>query len=261
MLRKESEAVPEGNGPVPQQVGSGQPTLEDEYWRKIEELLKRLGEASKEIKEDLRSMNQCVARLEHDARQSRLAMMADGQAKTKTRECTEGAVKAVQAKHEDSCTVQRFQDGPKTSTCFGVMAKPPDFPCREDVLAENGAAAPKSCLPSLEMRTTTAAGGLLPTSEISTATKTTFNQPPLRVSTEETNCKKTSTPYVSHDSSFFQKNNLHAASSCRRVIETKSGENRTFDSGSSLGRLRACPFLRSWRALLCGEVMHVGAAG
>ena len=31
MLRKESEAVPEGNGPVPQQeeLGSGQPTLED----------------------------------------------------------------------------------------------------------------------------------------------------------------------------------------------------------------------------------------
>ena len=33
MPRKESEAVPEGNGPVPQQeeLGSGQPTLEDLY--------------------------------------------------------------------------------------------------------------------------------------------------------------------------------------------------------------------------------------
>ena len=39
MLRKESEAVPEGNSPVPQQkeFGSGQPTLEDVY-QKIEEL-------------------------------------------------------------------------------------------------------------------------------------------------------------------------------------------------------------------------------
>ena len=35
MLRKESEAVPEGNGPVPQQeeLESGQPTLEDVYRR------------------------------------------------------------------------------------------------------------------------------------------------------------------------------------------------------------------------------------
>ena len=33
MPRKESKAVPEGNGPLPQQeeFGSGQPTLEDVY--------------------------------------------------------------------------------------------------------------------------------------------------------------------------------------------------------------------------------------
>ena len=41
MPRKESEAIPEGNGLVLQKVGSGQPTLEDELWMKIEELLKR----------------------------------------------------------------------------------------------------------------------------------------------------------------------------------------------------------------------------
>ena len=34
-----------------------------------------------------------------------------------------------------------------------------------------------------------------------------------------------------------------------------------FDPGGSEGRLRACPFLGTWRALLCGEVMRVGAAG
>ena len=38
-------------------------------------------------------------------------------------------------------------------------------------------------------------------------------------------------------------------------------QNRTFDSGGSQGRLRACPFLGSWRVLLCGEAMHVGASG
>ena len=38
-------------------------------------------------------------------------------------------------------------------------------------MVENGAAAPKPCLSSLEMRTTSAAGGLLPTGKTSTAIK------------------------------------------------------------------------------------------
>ena len=71
-------------------------------------------------------------------------------------------------------------------------------------------------------------------------------------------CKKTSTLYVSYDSSAW---NLLAAPPCRRVIETKSGEKRTFDPGGSRSRLRACPALGSWRALLGGEVVRVRAAG
>ena len=140
-----------------------------------------------------------------------------------------------------------------------MMAEPPDLPCREDVLVEDGAAAPKSCL---EMRTT-AAGGLLPTGEVSTATKTTFNKSTLRLyATEEMNSKDnklwTSIPSAWYDSSFWK---LLAAPSCRRVIEAKSGQNRTFDPGGSQGRLRACPFLGTWRTLFCGEVMRVGATG
>ena len=38
-------------------------------------------------------------------------------------------------------------------------------------------------------------------------------------------------------------------------------QNRTFDPGGSQGHLRACPFLGSWRALVCGEVIRAGAAG
>ena len=38
-------------------------------------------------------------------------------------------------------------------------------------------------------------------------------------------------------------------------------QNMTFDPDGSQGRLRACPFWGSWRALVCGEVMRVGAAG
>ena len=46
-----------------------------------------------------------------------------------------------------------------------------------------------------------------------------------------------------------------------RVVETKSMQNRMFDPGGSQGHPRACPFLGSWRALVCGEVIRAGAAG
>ena len=184
-------------------------------------------------------------------------MVADGRADTKTRERMEGAATAVQTMHGDSCSATRIEPGLKTkSTNFGMMVEPPNLPCREDVLVESGDASPKSCLPSLEMRSPSAAGGLLSTSEVSIATRTTFNQPPLRLYwTEEANFKNTSTQPVSYDSSFW---NLLAAPSSRRVIETKSIQNRTFDPGGFQGRLRVSPFLGSWRALLCGEV-HVRA--
>ena len=167
-----------------------------------------------------------------------------------------GAAIAVQAMRGDSCTTeQNVQDGPKTSSTFGVETEP---------LVEDDATAPKSCLPSLEMRTTTATGGLVPTGNTFTTTKTNFNQSPLRFcSTEETDleaiCKKTSTPYVSYDSSSLWR--LLAAPYCRKVVETKSRQNRTCDPGGSQGHLRVCPFLGSWRALVCGEVIRAGAAG
>ena len=37
-------------------------------------------------------------------------------------------------------------------------------------------------------------------------------------------------------------------------------QNMTFDPGGSQGHLHACPFLGSWRALVCGEVIRAGAA-
>ena len=121
-----------------------------------------------------------------------------------------------------------------------MKAEPPALPCRDDVVVESGDAAPKSCLPSLEMRSSTAACGLVPTGKASTATETNFNQPPLRFhSTEETDLEassketnvRTSTPYASYDSSVFQESKLSAAPYCRRVVETKSRQNMTFDPG------------------------------
>ena len=144
-----------------------------------------------------------------------------------------------------------------------MEAEPPDFPCRDDVLVEVGDAAPRSCLPSLEMRSLTAAGGLLPTGEASTATRTTSNEPLLWLyATEEMNPEEaskkenlwTSTPYVLYDSSVFQKSNLSAAPYCRRFVETQPRQNRTFAPGGSRCHLRACPFL-GWVGDSSGRVV------
>ena len=56
-------------------------------------------------------MDQRFASLEQDPRQPRLAMEVDGPSNAKTSECTEGAAKAVQAKHGDSFSAQRVQNG------------------------------------------------------------------------------------------------------------------------------------------------------
>ena len=253
MLRKESEGVPEGNDPVPQQeeFGSAQPTLEDVY-RKIEQLWW--------MAKERRVKDRREASLEQDARQPRLAMEVDGPADTRAHERTEGAATTVQAMDGDSCSANRVDPDPMCSTSFGNgCTGPPALPCsREDALVDNGAAPPKSCLPPSEMRTTTPPGSLLSTVETSTATVTIFNQPPFRLySTEETNLW-TSVPSAWCDNS-FRRNKLLTTPSCRRVIETKSGQNRMFDTGGSQGRLRACLFLVTWRALLYAQV-HVGAA-
>ena len=197
MLRKESNAVPEGNdGSVPQQeeFGSSQPTLADvyrmfkerfdqsnKYWCSMrshfDQQVKKVGE----LMEITRGTSQRLASLKHDTRQPRLAMEVDGQADTKTRERTEGAATAAQAMHEDSCSANRVDPDPICSTSFSDDSTgPPALPCsREDALVDNGAAAPKSCLSPLEMRSPTAAGGLLPTGKTSTATKTPFDHPTL----------------------------------------------------------------------------------
>ena len=184
-------------------------------------------------------MDEHVTSLEHGARQPRLAMEADGPTSTKTRELREGAAKVVQAMRGDRYTAaQKVQDGPKTSISFGMMAEPHALPCRDDVVVESGNAASESCLPSLEMRSSTAAGWLVPTGEASTASETTSNESLLWFyKTEEMNPEADSkiedswtlTPSASYDSSSFWR--LFAAPYCYRVVETKSRQNRTFDPG------------------------------
>ena len=201
-----------------------------------------------ELTEDLRRIDQRVVSLEQDARQPCLAMEADVPADEKTRERTEGAAKAVQAMHGDSFSAKRVQDGPKSSTTFGVKAEPPALSCRDDVLVENGTAAPKSCLSPLEMHTPKASGGLLPTGKTSTATRTTFVQPTLRFCLTEETDLRTSSLYASYYSNLY----LRATPSYRRGIETKSKQNLMFDPGGITGRL---PPARLWER---GERCFVG---
>ena len=278
MLQKESKAVPEGNGPAPRKkpwvwpthVGDVHRLCEERFDRQlkiIDSYFDRWDKKLDEISDEMRKMGEHVTRLEHEARQPRLAMEADGPTDTtKTRERTEGAATVVQAMRGDCFSARRVEPGPTTkSASFGVKAEPPVLPGRGDVVVESGPAASESCLSSMEMRSSTATGGLVPTGEASTASETTLNKPPLRFCpTEETdmelNCKKTSTPYASFErSSFFWR--LLAASYYRSVVDTKSRQSRTFDPGGSRGHLRACPFLGSWRALVCGEDLRAGAAG
>ena len=217
MPRKESEVVPEGNGPVHQreQFGSGQPTLEDVMKEGLDRWDKKLNEISDKMRERF-------TRLEHGARQPRLGTEADGQqADTKTCERTEGAATVAQAMHGDCFSARRVKPGPTTnSTSFGVKAEPPALPYRDDIVVESGLAAPKSCLLFKEMRSPSAAGGLLPTGEAFSATRTTLNKHPLRYySTEETDSKtnwRTRTRYVSYDSNF-----LPATYSFQMIFETK----------------------------------------
>ena len=87
-----------------------------------------------EKRKELRKMDQCLASLEQDTRQPCLAMEEDVPADGKTRERTESAaIRAAQTMHGDSFFANRVQAGPKTpSTSFGVKAKPPTLPCRDD---------------------------------------------------------------------------------------------------------------------------------
>ena len=174
----------------------------------------------------MRRISQRLASFEQNARQPRFVIEADVKSIIGTRERTEGAAAAVQAKHGDSCSAKRSA-----------------IPCsRGDALEGNGAAVPKSCISPLEMCTSTATSGLLPASTTSTATRTAFDQPRRRFCPiEDTSFERTSVQYASYYSSFWWINDKLAAPSWRRVIQTKSRQTLVFSQGGSTGRLRACP--------------------
>ena len=112
---------------------------------------------------------------EYNARQPRLATEADIPTDKKTCKRAEDAA-ADQAKNRDSCSAKRVDTGPTSSTSFGMTAEHQALPRRDDVLVNKSAAASKLCLSPVEIRTLTAAGGLLPVGTASTTTRTIFPQ-------------------------------------------------------------------------------------
>ena len=179
MPRNRSTAVPEGNSLIRHdEIGPDQPMLADIY-RMIEEVFDKSDRKLDELADEMRATKQRLAGLEQVAWQPRLVMEADVPPDTKTRERTEGAAAAVQAKHGGSCFANQIDPDPMCLTGFGDDSTgPPALPCsRDDVV--NGAVAPKSCLSPLGMRTLAAVGGLHPAGTTSSATRTTFDKPHL----------------------------------------------------------------------------------
>ena len=164
----------------------------------------------------MRATKQRLVGLEQGARQPRLAMGADVPLDTKTRNRMED-IAADRVIREDSSSVNRGDPDHMCLTSFGDdFTEPPAFPCsRDDAVVDNGAAAPNLCLSPAEMRTRTAADGLLPAGIASTTMRTIFPRPlfswSLVVETKKRACRA-SIRYASYYSSFWK----------LKVLETKS---------------------------------------
>ena len=202
MLRNWSKSIPEGNGPVSHQeeIGPDQSTLADVFRRlegKFDRQLKliksscdRQDEKLDELMEKTREPRQRSASLEHDdARQPRLAMEADSKTIQEDSQAHGGRRWSRTSDEWDNSSAQVDTD-PIHLTSFGNdSARPPALSCsRNDALVDNGPAPTKPCLSLLEMRTGTAAEGLLSAGTASTAIRTIFSRPlPSWTLGEETN--------------------------------------------------------------------------
>ena len=121
-----------------------------------------LDKAFDEPTEKTRGTRQRSAGLEQDARQPRLAMEVGVTSNKKTRTRIEN-VAADRVKSGDNSSAQIDPDTMCLASFGDDSTGPPALPCfRNDALVDKGAVAPKPCLSPVEIRTLTAAGGLLP---------------------------------------------------------------------------------------------------
>ena len=163
MPQKKNKAVPDCNGLVPyhDEFGSDQLTMADLY-RIIKERFDRSDKQFDELAENIRVTNQRLAGLEHEARQPRLAKETDVEPDTKTRKRTENAA-AHRAKHGNRSSSARVDHDLMRLTSLADDSTEPPAPEKSigNTLVDEGAEVPKPCLSPVEMRTPTAAGGLI----------------------------------------------------------------------------------------------------
>ena len=195
MPRKQGKAVLEHNGPVPHhdRFGSREPTMAD-LDRMFEEPFDRMDknlEKMSALTGMLKVTNKRLVGLEYKAWQPRLAPEADVEPDTKARKRTEDAA-ADRAKHGDRSSSFRVDHDPMCMINFGDDSTEPPAPKKSvgDALVDEGAEALKPCLLPVEMRTPTAAGGLLLTDTASAAMRTIFPQPFFSWSLGEENKEK-----------------------------------------------------------------------
>ena len=196
-----------------------------------------------ELTEKIRITRQRFTGLRRETRQPRLATGADVKPDSKTHKRTEDAV-ADRVMNGNSSTARRVYDGPTSLTSFGRIAESPALPFRDDVLVDKGAEAPKPCLSPVEMRTQTAAGGLLPAVTASIAMRTIFPRPLSFWTLGEETKERTNRTTL----------NQLSPRCWRKVLRTKPRQTLMFDLGGCSDCLRGCPFLGGRYALLSGRV-------
>ena len=130
-------------------------------------------------------------------------MEVDVKSDSTTRKRTEDAA-ADQVICGDNFSAQ-VDPNPMCLTSFhDEFTEPLALPCRDDALVDKGAVVPKPCLSPVEMRTVTAAGGLLPASTALSATRVNFHQPPLWFYPIKEINLRTSVQYATTYSSFWK---------------------------------------------------------
>ena len=136
----------------------------------------RQGKELSEPTETMRATNQRLVDLQHEAQQPRLVTEEDVQPNIKIRKRTEDAG-ADRVKNGD-ISFARVDDSLTSLTSFDMLAERPALLMfRDDVLVDKVTEAPKPCLPPVEMRTPTAADGLLPAGTTYTAMGIIFTLP------------------------------------------------------------------------------------
>ena len=130
-----------------------------------------------ELTGKMRTKDQCLAELQLQAQQPRLAAKEDEEQDIKTHERTEGA--AVDDKKCGDISSARVYDNPTSLASFGNLPKPPVLPeFIDNDLVDEGAEAPKPCLSPMEMRTLKPTGDLLLARSASVTLRAVVPSPP-----------------------------------------------------------------------------------